>query len=116
MSCTVILLCAIAVQHAFVPVARRQHYGVQSQTVCTPGTLSSCLVNTPDANLLCTYLICDSCHHLQAKSAPVFDAAAILVCAVIGLWLDELVNNIPLHTRMKCIAYIAIYWSLYHRI
>lgn len=51
---------------------------------------------SPDANLVGTYLICDSLHDLQTQSAPLLNTATILICAVIWLWLDELINDIPL--------------------
>ena len=60
---------------------------------------------TPDANFVCSNFICDSLYYLQAETAAVLNAAAIVICAVIGLWLDELINDIALHNNSQ--------WSWY---
>ena len=51
---------------------------------------------TPDANLVGPNFICDSLDNLQAEAAAILYAATVLISAVIGCWLDELVNDVPL--------------------
>ena len=52
--------------------------------------------NIPDADFVSSNLICNSLHNLQAQAAPVLNAATILVSAVVGRRLDELVNDVAL--------------------
>ena len=50
----------------------------------------------PDAHPFRANFICDSLDNLQSKPASILHASTVLVCAVIGLWLDELINDVAL--------------------
>ena len=48
----------------------------------------------PDADTLRADLLADSSHNFQSESASVLNASTILVCALVGLGLDELIDDV----------------------
>ncbi len=48
----------------------------------------------PDAYSLGSHLLDNCIHNLRHNSAAVLDAAAIFICALIWMRLDELVNDV----------------------
>ena len=58
----------------------------------------------PDAHTVCSNFLHNCCNNLEGKLAAVLNAAAILICALVWLWLDELVDDVlqpAVHERVR---------------
>ena len=69
---------------------------------CAPGFIATLLIastrlgwkqQSPDAYPVRSNFLHSCCNHLQSKLAAVLNGAAIFICALVGLWLDELVDD-----------------------
>ena len=56
---------------------------------------------SPDAYAVCSNFLDDCCNNLQYEFAAILNAAAVLICALIGLWLDELVDDVLQPARIS---------------